>query len=97
MLIPLLLVIPVFVLILGIRSFTDEFRHGSVVPTFLATPERRRVLVAKFVVIAGTAAAFTIASLSFGTGLAMAFLAAKGISAPVAWARSRSSPGRCCC
>ena len=83
-LIPLLLVIPVFVLILGIRSFTDEFRHGSVVPTFLATPERRRVLVAKFVVIAGTASVFTIASLSFGTGLAMAFLAAKGISAPVA-------------
>lgn len=84
-LIPLLLVIPVLVLILGIRSFTDEFRHGSVVPTFLATPERRRVLVAKFVVIAGTAAVFTLASLSFGTGLAMAFLAAKGISAPVAW------------
>lgn len=83
-LIPLLLVIPVLVLILGIRSFTDEFRHGSVVPTFLATPERRRVLVAKFVVIAGTAAVFTLASLSFGTGLAMAFLAAKGISAPVA-------------
>jgi hypothetical protein len=30
LLIPLLLVFPVFVLILGIRLFTDEFRHGSV-------------------------------------------------------------------
>ena len=25
-----------FVLVLGLRSFTDEFRHGSIVPTLLA-------------------------------------------------------------
>ena len=38
-----------FVLILGLRSFTDEFRFGSIVPTLLANPDRRRVLVAKLV------------------------------------------------
>jgi drug/metabolite transporter superfamily protein YnfA len=33
-----------FVLILGLRSFTDEFRNGSIVPTLLADPHRRQVL-----------------------------------------------------
>ena len=96
-LIPLLLVIPVLVLILGIRSFTDEFRHGSVVPTFLATPERRRVLVAKFVVIAGTAAVFTLASFRSGPGSRWRSWRRRGSPRPWPGERSRSSPGRCCC
>lgn len=36
-----------FALILGVRSFTDEFRHGSIVPTVLAAPDRSRVVLAK--------------------------------------------------
>src|SRR5258708_3901398 len=39
----------VFVLILGLRTFTDEFRNGSIVPTLLADPHRRRVLSAKLI------------------------------------------------
>ena len=27
-----------FILVLGLRSFTDEFRYGSIVPTLLGTP-----------------------------------------------------------
>jgi ABC-type transport system involved in multi-copper enzyme maturation permease subunit len=43
---------PIFALLLGIRSFTDEFRFGSIVPTLLASPRRLRVLAAKVVTTA---------------------------------------------
>ena len=38
-----LTIAPLFALLLGLRSFTDEFRFGSIVPTLLASPVRRRV------------------------------------------------------
>lgn len=49
-----------FVLVLAVRSFTDEFRHGSIVPTLLASPDRRRVLLAKCVAVAGTGLLFVV-------------------------------------
>jgi ABC-type transport system involved in multi-copper enzyme maturation permease subunit len=93
-LVPVLVVIPVFVLILGIRSFTDEFRHGSVVPTFLATPDRRRVLAAKAVVIAAASAGAALVTLVFGAGLAMAFLAVEGVTVPIAWGAIATLTGK---
>jgi ABC-2 type transport system permease protein len=36
-----------FVVVLGIRIVTDEYRHGTIVPTFVFEPRRGRVLVAK--------------------------------------------------
>jgi ABC-2 type transport system permease protein len=53
----------VLILVVGIRIATDEFRHGTIVPTLLATPNRIRVLVGKL----GTAGA---------TGLVLATTAA---------------------
>ena len=41
-----------FVALLGVLSLTTEIRHGTVTPTFLATPARRRVLGAKLIAIA---------------------------------------------
>jgi ABC-2 type transport system permease protein len=60
-----------FVLVLALRSFTDEFRHGSIVPTLLANPNRRRVLLAKVVAVAGTALVFAAGAyaLAFAIGL----------------------------
>src|SRR5690606_9377375 len=38
-------------LILGILSVTGEFRHRTIVPTFIISPRRGRVLAAKFAAI----------------------------------------------
>ena len=38
-----------FAVVIGIRGFTDEFRHGSIVPSLLATPSRAVVLAGKMV------------------------------------------------
>jgi ABC-type transport system involved in multi-copper enzyme maturation permease subunit len=51
-----------FVLLLGIRSFTDEFRHGTIVPTVLANPGRVHLLYAKVSVVAATALIFVVSS-----------------------------------
>ena len=50
----------VFVLILGILGITTEYRHMTITPTFLATPHRARVLVAKSVLYAVLGALFAI-------------------------------------
>jgi ABC-type transport system involved in multi-copper enzyme maturation permease subunit len=49
-----------FVLVLALRSFTDEFRHGSIAPTLLANPDRHRVLLAKAVAVAATGLVFVV-------------------------------------
>jgi ABC-type transport system involved in multi-copper enzyme maturation permease subunit len=77
--------IPLFAAVLGIRSFTDEYRYGSIVPTFLATPDRRRVLVAKTVTAAVTAAAFAAVTMGVGIAVALALLSTHGIAGTVAW------------
>jgi ABC-2 type transport system permease protein len=79
----MLSIAPLFALLLGIRSFTDEFRFGSIVPTLLANPNRGGVLIAKLVAgaigglvlaLAATAASLTIgALLLLGRGIALAW------------------------
>ncbi len=73
-----LLVVTLFALLLGIRSFTDEFRSGSIVPTLLADPHRRRVLGAKLVAAAASGAAFAIASTAFALAIGVPMLLVKG-------------------
>jgi ABC-type transport system involved in multi-copper enzyme maturation permease subunit len=70
----------VFVLILGLRSFTDEFRHRSIVPTLLATPDRRRVLAAKLVAMGVVAVVFAAASTALSLAIGIPWLVAKGIA-----------------
>ena len=66
----------VLLLVLGIRIITDEFRHGSIVPSLLATPQRLRVLAAKLVM-----AGLTGAALAAVAGAAMV-LTALSIGSP---------------
>jgi ABC-2 type transport system permease protein len=74
----------VFVLILGVRSFTDEFRNGSIVPTLLADPDRRRVLAAKLVATGAAAVLFTLAAAGLTLAIGLPWLAAKGVAIEVA-------------
>ena len=72
-----------FVLVLGIRAVTDEFRYGTAIPSFLAIPARYRVVAAKLLVMAGAGLVVTVAAeavmlaltygLSQGRGLTPAF------------------------
>jgi ABC-2 type transport system permease protein len=73
-----------FVLILGLRSFTDEFRTGSIVPTLLADPDRRRVLRAKLVAMAGAAVVFTVAAATLTLAIAVPWVLVKGIALDIA-------------
>jgi ABC-type transport system involved in multi-copper enzyme maturation permease subunit len=75
-LLAIVIALPVFVAILGIRSYTDEVRHGSVVATFLATPDRRRVLAAKSFVAGTVSAAFGAIAMLVGVATVVVFVVA---------------------
>lgn len=72
-----------FILVLGLRSFTDEFRHGSIVPTLLATPDRRRVLAAKVVAVSAWALVFAVSAFALALAIGLWWLEAEGVSASV--------------
>lgn len=62
----------------GILLVTNEYRHGTVMTTFLAEPRRERVLGAKLVVALLTGAAFGLAAMAISTLVAAPWLAARG-------------------
>ena len=74
-----LTIAPLFGLLLGLRSFTDEFRFGSIVPTLLASPVRRRVLGAKLVATAGGGVVLSLAAMAITIAVGVPLLLAKGV------------------
>lgn len=72
--------VPAFVLVLSIRSYTDEARHGSVVPTLLSTPVRLRVVGAKAVVVGGAALVFAVAAAATVIAVASLVLTIDGVA-----------------
>jgi ABC-2 type transport system permease protein len=72
--------IGLFALILGVRSFTDEFRHGTIAWTLLSVRERWRLVAAKAVVSALGASIMALAAQGVMVGLAVVLAAAKGAS-----------------
>ena len=58
----------VFTVILAIIGITQEFRHRTATPTFLTTPHRRRVVVAKLVT-------YLVAGLGYAVVTALVLLA----------------------
>lgn len=52
----------IFAIILGVLMMTGEFRHGTAVATFLTSPKRSRVVLAKIAVAALAAAVLMIIS-----------------------------------
>ena len=66
------------VIVLGIRLVTDEFRHGTIVPTMLAAPQRTRVVVAKGIAAAGVGFVLTLLAELVMVGSAYALITARG-------------------
>jgi ABC-type transport system involved in multi-copper enzyme maturation permease subunit len=61
-------------LILGIVLVTNEFRHGTVTPTFLAAPVRERVLASKAVAATLVAILFALLALLVAAAVAVPWL-----------------------
>ncbi len=64
--------------VLGALAATGEFRHNSATLTYMATPDRRLVMVAKGAAGAVFGAAFGVVAAVITTGIGLAVLAGKG-------------------
>jgi ABC-2 type transport system permease protein len=69
----------VVVLILGILAAGSEFRHRTIVPALLATPQRARLFAVKVAVIAVFGAIFGAVIFGLGLGTVAGVLAAHGM------------------
>ena len=63
-----------FAIILGITIVTNEFRHGTVTPTFLAEPRRERVILSKAIAAVLVAIGFALLSLAVVAAVAIPWL-----------------------
>lgn len=68
-----------FAALLGAMSITGEIRHGTIRPTFLVTPRRRRVVAAKIWASMLIGAGFGLVAGAVAAGLGTAALRARGI------------------
>jgi ABC-2 type transport system permease protein len=69
----------VWSLILGTIAVTGEFRHQTVTPTFLATPHRGRVVIAKLIAYLITGIGYGVATIALGLAVALPWLSSKNI------------------
>ncbi len=68
----------VLFLILGIIGMTQEYRHRTATPTFLTTPRRGRVVVAKLVAYALAAVPFALAVMAANVLVVSVYAGARG-------------------
>jgi ABC-2 type transport system permease protein len=69
----------VWALILGAIAVTGEFRHQTATPTFLATPHRGRVVIAKLIAYLIVGIGYGIATIVTAVAIALPWLSAKNI------------------
>lgn len=65
--------------LIGVMSICSEFRHGTIRPTFVFTPNRSRVLIAKLISSLALGAAFGVIAEALAFPLGLATLAIRGI------------------
>ena len=68
-----------FALLAGVLSLTAEYRHGTVAWTFLATPKRERVVLAKAAVSALAGAGLAVLAAVVALAIAIPWLSARGM------------------
>ncbi len=68
-----------FAALLGAMSIAGEFRHGTIRPTFLVTPQRGRIVAAKVWASMLIGIAFGLIAVSVAAGVGSAALAARGV------------------
>jgi ABC-2 type transport system permease protein len=79
------LVVSVFTLIMGATSMTTEYRSGTIAGTFLATPTRRPVVVAKTIASAAVGLMFGLIAALIPVVSAVVYFMVKGL--PIALGR----------
>ena len=67
-------------LTVGVMSIGSEYRHKTITSTFLATPKRVRVMVAKVISLLGIGAFYGVVFLTGSVGVGAATIAIKGFS-----------------
>jgi ABC-2 type transport system permease protein len=72
-----------FAAVVGILAVTNEYRHGTVMTTFLAAPRRVRVLLSKLGAAAVVGAVFAVVCLTVTALVALPWLSARGESLPL--------------
>ena len=68
-----------FAALIGVMAITSEFRHGTIRPTFVVTPHRTRVILAKVLASLLMGVVFGVAAIALSFGLGYGVLAARGI------------------
>lgn len=84
----------VFPLLIGTLVVTAEFRHQTLTPTFLATPKRGRVLIAKLAVGALLGILFAVIGIVASVAPSAAFLASYGLDTDLTSADTWAMFGR---
>jgi ABC-2 type transport system permease protein len=78
-----------FALVMGVLAITGEYRHQTVTPTFLATPRRARVIVAKAlaqVAVGGVFGLVAVLTALVGAGIVIAVRGGSmGLDDPTLW------------
>lgn len=67
-------------LVVGVMSIGSEYRHMTITSTFLSTPKRVRVMVAKVISLLGIGAFYGVVFLLGSVGVGASIIAVKGFS-----------------
>ena len=85
--------VKLLIVVVGIRMMTDEYRFGTVVPTFTQSPRRTRVVAAKVIVGAGTGVAIAGIAMAALVGTALVSFAMNGATLEIGEAGVRAIVG----
>lgn len=85
--------VKLLIVVVGIRMMTDEYRFGTVVPTFTHSPRRSRVVAAKAIVGAVTGVLIAAIAMAILVGSALAFFAMNDATLEIGTAGIRAMVG----